>query len=104
MANNKKKVVSRKAPRGEAQRGYNGGQSFQPVPTPVDELVGSTVSRPGMAGTAAMRRPAPIRAGEQRAKQPLSIEYKYVGGDLKRLAFLALGTFGVLLVLGFIIH
>jgi hypothetical protein len=65
---------------------------------------GTGISRPLPTSGSLRRAAAATRPAEQRSQAPLSQEYHYVAGDLRRLALLTLGTAVVMVVLGVIVR
>jgi hypothetical protein len=60
-------------------------------------LASSTVARPSAASARTV-------SAVVRANVPLSVEYKYVAGDLRRLGFTALAFFALLIASGVIAY
>ncbi len=103
----KKKTAVRRVPRSTTPRTFGDGQPAVPAAE-----ADSTVAAP----LAPQASPAPARGtsfdarrrtaarSETRPQLPLSEEYAYVPGDLKRLGILALSMIAVMVVLGLIVH
>ncbi len=103
----KKKTAPRRVPRSGTSRTYSDGM-------PSSTASVATAEAPDKADPAAA--PAPVRApslarrgaavgtsGVARSPVPLSQEYSYVPGDLKRLGIIAAATFAIMIVLGILI-
>jgi len=94
----KKRRVSRKA----TPRMYGDGRPTQTAQAAHRESKPKSTA-PGRPASG--RQPTARMAGSSGAKLvPMSEEYHYVPGDLRRLGILAVGTFAMLIVLGVIIH
>jgi hypothetical protein len=94
------KKKTRRPPRRSTPRMY-GDQP--PAAAPMPAASGSPA-----AATAAVARPSAASARTMsavvRSNEPLSVEYRYVAGDLKRLGFTALTFFAVLIAAGVIAY
>jgi hypothetical protein len=97
------KKKTRRPPRRSTPRMY-GDQPPAAASTPAT----SGIPAAPAAATAAVARPSAASArtmsGVVRSNEPLSVEYKYVAGDLKRLGFTALTFFAVLIAAGAIAY
>ena len=91
-----KKKTARRVPSSADPRMYGDGRPAQ-------------LSQPASGGTQpasqAGSKPGTARAGSApRGEAPLSQEYGYVPGDLKRLGIIAGTIFAAMVVLGIIVH
>ncbi len=103
----KKKTAVRRVPRSTTPRTFGDGQPAVPVAEGDSGGAAPVVAQPTMAparGSALDARRRGAARSEARPQLPLSEEYAYVPGDLKRLGILALSMIGVMVVLGLIIH
>jgi hypothetical protein len=91
----KKKTAPRRVPRTATPRMYGDGKPTQR--TPQTDVPRTSASRPNGVVTRAA-------AGRVHSTVPLSQEYRYVPGDLRRLGLLAAGIFVVMIVLGVIVR
>ncbi len=98
----KKKTTVRRVPRTATPRTFGDGMPSRPEAPAAEAVRPNGV--PVAPAVPQARRPAVTRFGETRVQLPLSQEYHYVPADLRRLAVLALSTFAVLLILGFVIR
>ncbi len=105
----KKKTSARRIPRSATPRTFSDGRpSEKPTAETAGEQVAVAPRSNGAAvrpGSQEFRRRVPsARSMETRPQLPLTQEYNYVPGDLKRLGILAGGMVALMLVLGLIIH
>jgi hypothetical protein len=97
----KKKTTARNVPRSGTPRTFSesapaeAGSAAQPA-----AAANGSATRPGVQDS--RRRVAPRT--EARVELPLSQEYAYVPGDLKRLGLMAVGMVALMLVLGVILR
>ena len=94
------KKKTRRAPHSSTPRMYGDGKPSQTAQTGGSQTASSTggsVATPARVGSART-------ASSTRAAVPLTEEYHYVIGDLKRLGIQAAITFAVLIALGLILR
>ena len=107
----KKKTAPRRVPRSGTPRTYGDG-----MPSPTASVAASEAAAVANSEAATSAAQAPVRAPSltrrgvaagtgavSRSQVPLSQEYGYVPGDLRRLGIIAVATFAIMIVLGILI-
>jgi hypothetical protein len=96
----KKKTTARNVPRSSTPRTFSESAPAEAGSAAQPAAAANGSARPGLQDS--RRRVAPRT--EARVELPLSQEYAYVPGDLKRLGLLAVGMVGLMLALGLILR
>lgn len=97
----KKKTTARRVPRASEPRMYGDGKPSQIA----QQAAGTAAGKPaGVAAAKSAGAAAARSAVNGRVPVTVTQDYHYVVNDLRRLGIIAVGTFAVLVALGFIIR